>query len=103
MDFNINSKLLKDIIEYCNVNNIQDINNEINRLLRIGLNVDKYGMSPFTPTPNIDEKDEIKQEVKPKQSRTRKSKNVNVEAVAEIEAKSIEEPKPKKKIRIIKN
>ena len=107
MELNINSRLYKDIIDYCQVNDIQDIDKEINRLLRIGLNVDKFGMGPFTPPPSIEEplieeKVEIV-EPKPKRQYTRKPKVEKQVENTEIETPLVEEPKPKKKVRIIKN
>ena len=44
----INDKLYQEIKEYCELNNIEDIDKEINRLLRIGFNIEKYGVSPFS-------------------------------------------------------
>ena len=47
----INSDLVKQIDEYCKLNNITDINKYINQLLRDGFNVAKYGSGPFTSQP----------------------------------------------------
>lgn len=82
----INEKLLKEITEYCNINNIKDIESKINEFLRIGFNIEKYGNSPFYETfPKIAETKEIKKE--------EINKKVN----------DVKEEKPKKKVRIIKN
>lgn len=82
----INEKLLKEITEYCNINNIKDIKSKINELLRIGFNIEKYGDSPFYERPTrVEETKEIKKE--------------------EVEKREndVKEEKPKKKVRIIKN
>lgn len=79
----INNKLLQEIEEYCKINNINDIKKEINKMLRIGFNFEKYGDVNFyrqTIKEKVQEKEEEVQEVK--------------EAIQE---------KPKKRIRIIKN
>ena len=43
----IDEKLLKDIVQYCELNSIEDINAEINELIRIGFSIVKYGTTPF--------------------------------------------------------
>lgn len=43
----IDEKLLKDIVQYCELNSIEDINTEINELIRIGFSIVKYGITPF--------------------------------------------------------
>ena len=79
----INNKLMEEIKQYCELNNIEDLDKEINRLLRIGFNIEKYGTSPFSFVQHekmkeyIDE-NPIKENIK-------------------------KEETPKKKIRIIKN
>lgn len=77
----IDKKLYKEIEEYCILNNIENVENEINRLLRMGFNYEKYGNSPFYEKQNIQEN--------------------NMEVI-EKQKKEIKE-KPKKIIRIIKN
>ena len=82
----INEKLLKEITEYCNINNIKDIKSKINELLRIGFNIEKYGDSPFYERPTrVEETKEIKKEEVVKRDN------------------DVKEEKPKKKVRIIKN
>ena len=80
----INDKLYQEIKEYCELNNIEDINKEINRLLRIGFNIEKYGTSPFSFIPENKVKEYI-------------NENPVIENVNKVEEA------PKKKIRIIKN
>lgn len=95
----INKKLLKDITQYCEYNNIENINEEINKFLQIGFNVVRYGTAPFQEYV----------EEKPKKTKTPKIKKEEViSEKIEIEETNIssviltEEPK-KTKIRIIKN
>jgi hypothetical protein len=80
----INNKLYQEIKEYCELNNIEDINKEINRLLRIGFNIEKYGVSPFSFVQTEKMKEYI-------------DKNPIKENIKK------EEETPKKRIRIIKN
>lgn len=82
----INEKLLKEITEYCNINNIKDIKSKINELLRIGFNIEKYGDSPFYERP----------------TRIEETKEIRKEEVEKRE-NNVKEEKPKKKVRIIKN
>ena len=85
----INNKLLKEIEEYCLINNISDINKEINRILRIGFNIVKYGDTPFTSF-SVEEKPKIIE----KESHQEVEKPLIVNEV---------EVKQKKRIRIVKN
>ena len=80
----INDKLYQEIKEYCELNNIEDIDKEINRLLRIGFNIEKYGTSPFSFIPEHKVKEYI-------------DENPIVENINKVEEL------PKKRIRIIKN
>ena len=79
----INDKLYQEIKEYCELNNIEDIDKEINRLLRIGFNIEKYGVSPFSFVQTEKMKEYIDEN--PIKENFKKEKT------------------PKKKIRIIKN
>ena len=108
----INKRLLKEITDYCAFNNIENIEEEINRLLRIGFNIQRFGQTPFTP-PSIEAEipqssiTEIpKQEEKPKRAYKRKPKTEQSE-VNEIQIEEHKEQetvvKPKKRVRIIKN
>lgn len=80
----IDEKLYKEIKEYCILNNIENVEKEINRLLKIGFNYEKYGNSPFYKKQNIEEND--------------------IEVVEErVEKQEEIKEKPKKRVRIIKN
>lgn len=79
----INNKLMEEIKQYCELNNIEDLDKEINRLLRIGFNIEKYGTSPFSFV------------------QTEKMKEYIDENPIKENIKK--EETPKKKIRIIKN
>lgn len=80
----IDEKLYKEIKEYCMFNNIENVEKEINRLLRIGFNYEKYGNSPFYKKQNIEEND-----IEVVEKRVEKQEEIK--------------EKPKKKVRIIKN
>ena len=102
----INKRLLKEITEYCEYNDITDIEGEINRILKLGFSIVKYGTSPFE---QMTKQDPSRQE-EPKPKRTRKKKEAPQEVnLVTVEVKEIEEipqtveEKPKKKMRIIKN
>jgi hypothetical protein len=43
----IDESLYKEIEKYCKLNEIQDVDGEINSMLRIGFNVSRYGTSPM--------------------------------------------------------
>lgn len=89
----INERLLKEITEYCNINNIKDIKSKINELLRIGFNIEKYGDSPFYERPTrIDETKEI----------GKGAEEIRKEEIEKTE-NDVKEEKPKKRVRIIKN
>lgn len=96
----INKKLLKDIIQYCNLNEIENIEEEINKYIQIGFNVIRFGTAPFQ---------EYQEEVVIKKQKTVKNKKEEISSEKtedikeEILQESEEEIKPKKKIRIIKN
>ena len=96
----INKKLLKDIIQYCNLNEIENIEEEINKYIQIGFNVIRFGTAPFQ---------EYQEEVVIKKQKTVKNKKEEIfsekteDIKEEILQESEEEIKPKKKIRIIKN
>lgn len=42
----IPSKLLEEISQYCKVNNIEDVDTFIVKMLKQGFNVERYGMGP---------------------------------------------------------
>lgn len=96
----INKKLLKDITQYCNLNEIENIEEEINKYIQIGFNVIRFGTAPFQ---------EYQEEVVIKKQKTVKNKKEEISSEKtedikeEILQESEEEIKPKKKIRIIKN
>lgn len=104
----INNKLLKEIEEYCKYNNIYDIESEINKILMIGFNVVRFGVSPFKPYDgNIDNLNENEKNIKIIRSKKDKVEKGNIDVVIVEEKKEdvkmIEEPIVKKKVRIIKN
>lgn len=96
----INKKLLNDITQYCNLNEIENIEEEINKYIQIGFNVIRFGTAPFQ---------EYQEEVVIKKQKTVKNKKEEISSEKtedikeEILQESEEEIKPKKKIRIIKN
>lgn len=104
---NIDKKLITEIQEYCKLNNIQDVEKEVNRLLRQGFNVEKYGTSPFTmqkyEVPTDEEKTPQTEEKKPK-TRVSKAKRVKEEGISsgETVVKDEETKIVKHKVKIIK-
>ena len=97
----INDKLYKEIEQFCKLNNIDDVEQEINTILQIGFNVIRFGVSPFQQTVNIPQEEEVKEEAKVPKKRGRKPKQTIVEEKQEVDIKT-EEPQ-KVKVRIIKN
>lgn len=97
----INKKLLKDITQYCNLNEIENIEEEINKYIQIGFNVIRFGTAPFQ------EYQEEKVTVKKQKTVNNKKEEIFSEKIEDIKEEIIqeseEEIKPKKKIRIIKN
>lgn len=61
----INNKLLKEIKEYCQLNEIEDIDGLINRMLKQGFTIEKYGS---LPKPSI-KKEKSKNIPKPKSNK----------------------------------
>jgi hypothetical protein len=51
----IKENILKEIKQYCGLNNIDDIDTFINKIILIGFNIEKYGSSPIQ-TKTIQEK-----------------------------------------------
>lgn len=92
----IKEKLYNDILNYCKINNIEDIDSEINNILQIGFNVVRFGMTPFNNAQII--VSEPSKEVV-KRGRKKKEEIVKPTIVEEV----IVENKPQKKTKIIKN
>lgn len=96
----INKKLLKEIENYCNFNNIENIEEEINNMLRVGFNVIRFGTKPF------DNNQEIKEVVVKKTTKVKKKTDEVISETISEDKKEVEliEQQPKsKKVRIIKN
>lgn len=77
---NFDKKLIDDITEYCNLNDLI-LDDVLNELLQIGFNIIRFGSSPH---------DKIKQQLETKLEQTIVKTEQNFE-------------QPKKNIRIIKN
>lgn len=92
----IKEKLYNDILNYCKINNIEDIDTEINNILQIGFNVVRFGMTPFNNVPIM-----VSESPKEVVKRTRKKKEELVKPT--IIEDVIVENKPQKKTKIIKN
>lgn len=43
----INNKLYQEILDYCKINNLEDVDSFINELIHTGFMVTKFGTSPF--------------------------------------------------------
>ena len=96
----INKKLLNDITQYCNLNEIENIEEEINKYIQIGFNVIRFGTAPFQ---EYQEEVVIKKQKIVKNKKEEISSEKTEDIKEEILQESEEEIKPKKKIRIIKN
>lgn len=96
----INDKLYNEIVQYCKINQIDDIKNEINTILQIGFNVIRFGASPFQQTIAVPQEEDKNEEVKVSKKRGRKPKMVEVEAEKPLQES---QETPKVKVRIIKN
>jgi hypothetical protein len=92
----INKKLLKDITQYCEYNNIEDVENEINKYIQIGFNVIRFGTAPFQEF--NDKPKKFKKESPKKNEEVEHIENIKEEITQQV----IEE-KPKKRIRIVKD
>ena len=92
----INKKLLKDITQYCEYNNIEDVENEINKYIQIGFNVIRFGTAPFQ------EFNDKPKKVK-KESPKKKEEVEHIENIKEEITQQVIEEKPKKRIRIVKD
>ena len=48
--------LIEEIKEYCQLNKIDDVDIFINKILKQGFNIAKFGNAPFSPEPKVIEK-----------------------------------------------
>ena len=103
----IDKKLLSEIECYCKYNNISNIDDEVNRLLRIGFNVDKYGLSPFI---HLNNNDEIGVDTAQSSNNTNSDSELKKEKIetkkdvpSDSKEDTIVKEKPKKRVRIIKS
>ena len=95
LDISIDSKLYDEIKNYYNFNHIDNIKMEIEHLIEIGFNIERFGSKPFSKfkhnqTETQDDKSEA-----PRQDTT-------TENAVESE-KSVETKTRKRSVRIIKN
>jgi len=108
--------LENDIMNFCKLNDIEDINFFLTKCIIDGFNIMKYGHNPLENMENEnkplkieihDDKEEIKpsrvEDAQPKKKRGRPRKTeTEKEAIKQVE-EAKEPVKPKRKIRIIKN
>ena len=79
----INTKLYDEIVEYCKLNDIEDVELFVNKLLQKGFNVEKYGNKP-TIKPKKAKKNKVEKEVveepvkEPVKEVITKNKNVDI-------------------------
>lgn len=93
MQVEINTKLYKDIEAYCTLNGL-DITELINKLIKQGYMLEKYGDRPGIPYKPLEESPqqvEVKQELQPKMEDETNEKPIETEKVL-IETRE-EEPK----------
>lgn len=98
----IDKKLLEEIEEYCKYNEIGDVEKEINKILRKGFNIIKFGVSPFRQDNEIQEEEKLKvvenvEDVTPKEKKVGRPRKVEEKEKQELPTQT------KRKIRIIKN
>ena len=76
---NIPKKIEDDIIDYCKLNEITDITSFIEKILRNGLNIEKYGNKPQLPNKKQPEeiKEVVKQEIKAEKPKEKNKPVVN--------------------------
>lgn len=82
----VNEKLYNEIKEFCELNEIEDVEGLINQMLREGFTIRKYGLRPGQPQKNS-KVEEIKEEPKPVEDK-------NISNVYNIEINKKTEDKP---------
>lgn len=120
MEITIDDKIFKDISDYCEFNKISDVVTEINRILKVGFNIEKYGNIPFSKfkqvqevqiEPVVEKVEVVKKETKRKTKKTETEEEPKIIETEIIEPKVVEQieeivkpiEKPKRKVRIIKS
>ena len=108
----IDAKLLEEIKKFCELNNIEDIEAQINSCLRYGFNVLKFGDNPFTYHNPMDDKENNTEKIDKHGLRHGKATEgfvfENTDSIhggteSNPEEKGKITEKPKRKIKIIKN
>lgn len=114
----IDNELYLEIVQYCQLNDITNIEKEINSMLRKGFSIVKYGSSPFEKMREqqnlpiqdyVSESKEVKKRTykrKPKETETvtnEVEENVNKVEQQNTDEVKIEEQVKKRKVRVIKN
>ncbi len=85
---NIDKKLLKEINEYCKLNNVVDIDGLINKMLKTGFDIEKYGPSMSVNKPKIEDKiEEVKEKPTTKKHTTKKITKTKVVKVEDVPKK----------------
>ena len=51
----MDDKLKKEFVEYCKLNEIEDVDLFVSKCIKDGLLLDKYGVAPFLPKSQIQE------------------------------------------------
>lgn len=80
----IDSKLLKEITSYCKLNNIEDIDGLINKMLKVGFDIEKFGPNMSVNKPKIEEIKETKKNT----TSTKKNTTKKVEKKKVVEDKN---------------
>lgn len=117
----IDNELYLEIVQYCQLNDITNIEKEINSMLRKGFSIVKYGSSPFEKMreqqnlpiqDDVSESKEVKKRTykrKPKEIKETETvtseveENINKVEQQKVDEVKIEEPIKKRKVRVIKN
>lgn len=58
----MDNKLLKEIKDYCKINDIDDIDGLINKMLKVGFDIERYGPNMSINIPKVVKEKAVKEE-----------------------------------------
>lgn len=59
----MDSKLLKEIESYCKMNDIDDVDGLINKMLKVGFDIEKYGPNMSVNLPKVVKEKVVKEKI----------------------------------------